>query len=903
MRFIYARFKGYIGFNNGMGIPELEIDFSKANHKICIISGRNGGGKSTLLNSLNILPDNSSCYIPNMSAEKELHIIDNDNLYIINISAPVNGNGSRGTTKAYVSKNGVELNPNGNVGTYKETIFAEFELDPSYISLSKLSMDDKGLVGKSPAERKRFFSSIIDSLESYNNMNKVFSKKANIFKSYINNLSSKINNIGDEEMLRNSLSSLDIREKSLKEEKSRLEKSITEAESFIKIVDPNGSIQDRYQFIYNEISNANIKIKELDTIISKLSSNLNISIDDIDKEKNKIEKNITSLEILIQNSNDKRTELLDKKEEDIHVLEIKRQKLSDIKGDFELDTLRYTVDNLRETIKNQEEIFISSGVTNFDVSKDEYIFIFSTLKKIKYSIELFKSNKELSIIQDACSYILNKSVDDLNNDYLEKVSKNIELINRIESIKNDITKYEAQLETMSVLSDRPSNCKIDTCPLIENAVKLSKNKPNKRIQELNIELENIIREQEEVFKNVSYLSNIKDTVKELEDIIRNISSNNLLDKIPISKVFRDTSILLERLCNSNTFNEIEDSDIYIERAEEIENYRSNKELLVSLEADLKIMENKESLINEIANEILTIEESLSDIIEKSDKITKDITFNTNILSDNKIKLESINKIIELRDTKQSLQNTKEELFKEYQSIKSNLEQIKIYLDRINSDSDCINRIENDLQPISEQKKVIDHSLISLDQYCEEYNMYKEKYDIINKLKKYSSPSSEGIQTLFINTYMSKTLSLCNELLSMLFNGEYKLCDYVINSQEFRMPFIGSGMEVDDISSGSSSQVAMMGMIVNFVLLFQASTKYNIVCIDELDEVLDTYNRIMYIQVLNKVIDILGLDQCIIISHSSEVDRSNMDVIQLIEYNETDCYGEGNVIFNYYDYYK
>ena len=151
--------------------------------------------------------------------------------------------------------------------------------------------------------------------------------------------------------------------------------------------------------------------------------------------------------------------------------------------------------------------------------------------------------------------------------------------------------------------------------------------------------------------------------------------------------------------------------------------------------------------------------------------------------------------------------------------------------------------------------------------------------------------------------MSKTLSLCNELLSMLFNGEYKLCDYVINSQEFRMPFIGSGMEVDDISSGSSSQVAMMGMIVNFVLLFQASTKYNIVCIDELDEVLDTYNRIMYIQVLNKVIDILGLDQCIIISHSSEVDRSNMDVIQLIEYNETDCYGEGNVIFNYYDYYK
>ena len=44
---------------------------------------------------------------------------------------------------------------------------------------------------------------------------------------------------------------------------------------------------------------------------------------------------------------------------------------------------------------------------------------------------------------------------------------------------------------------------------------------------------------------------------------------------------------------------------------------------------------------------------------------------------------------------------------------------------------------------------------------------------------------------------------------------------------WRCFFIGNGLPVDDISSGSSSQVCMMSMIINLVLLHQASTKFNI----------------------------------------------------------------------------
>ena len=73
-------------------------------------------------------------------------------------------------------------------------------------------------------------------------------------------------------------------------------------------------------------------------------------------------------------------------------------------------------------------------------------------------------------------------------------------------------------------------------------------------------------------------------------------------------------------------------------------------------------------------------------------------------------------------------------------------------------------------------------------------------------------------TLFMQLYMTKTKELANQVLSMLFGGGYTILDFIINSNEFRIPFVGEGLPVDDISSGSASQIAMMGMIINLVLL-------------------------------------------------------------------------------------
>ena len=208
MRYLYAGFKGYIGFYNGLGLNHIEIDFSKCKNNIVLISGINGCGKSTLLNALNLFPDPSSSFTPNIDAEKRLTLVDKDNIYQILISSPSDLKGGRKTTKAFISKNGLELNTNGNISSYKEIIFSEFELDSNFISLSKLSSDDRGLGDKTPAERKRFVSNIIENLEVYNEIYKTLNKKSLIFKSNVNNLHTKIQNIGSKENLENQLINL-----------------------------------------------------------------------------------------------------------------------------------------------------------------------------------------------------------------------------------------------------------------------------------------------------------------------------------------------------------------------------------------------------------------------------------------------------------------------------------------------------------------------------------------------------------------------------------------------------------------------------------------------------------------------------------------------------------------------
>ena len=206
-----------------------------------------------------------------------------------------------------MSKNGTELNTTGNVTSYKEVLFSEFELDSNYIALSKLSSEDRGLADKTPAERKKFVGNIISSIDTYNEIYKNLNKKASTYKSFINNLSTKINNLGNEESLHNKLVEIEAEQKRLNKEKDRLEKQKSEEEAFIKVADPDGKIQEHYKSLFDSIKEINDKLNSTETQISKLVESINqyIQSDNYDKERVRISNHLIEYNKNIETSEEK----------------------------------------------------------------------------------------------------------------------------------------------------------------------------------------------------------------------------------------------------------------------------------------------------------------------------------------------------------------------------------------------------------------------------------------------------------------------------------------------------------------------------------------------------------------------------------------------------------------------
>ena len=60
MRWMYFRLTGYVGIMDGLGLETVEIPFYKWRNDICLMVGKNGSGKSSMLSSLSAMSDNSA---------------------------------------------------------------------------------------------------------------------------------------------------------------------------------------------------------------------------------------------------------------------------------------------------------------------------------------------------------------------------------------------------------------------------------------------------------------------------------------------------------------------------------------------------------------------------------------------------------------------------------------------------------------------------------------------------------------------------------------------------------------------------------------------------------------------------------------------------------------------------
>lgn len=898
MKWTYFRIKGYFGIKDGLGLDELKIDFSKCKNDVVIIIGKNGSGKSTLQKALSCMPDPSSEFVPNMIAEKEGVLMSKDGvIYHFNITCNIDASGNR-KTKCFICKNGIELNPNGNVTSYKDVIFNEFDMDSNYIALTRLASDDRGIADKTPSERKKYVSSRLQSLDTYNSMYKTLSKRSSTFRSHINGLHNKISNIGNIENARLELFSIDDRISKLKMNKENKQMLYAKNQATIQILDPNGSIQNLYNDMSTRFNEVKKSIEYLAPSIESKCNSLGITLAQLDSCIESHQVRLAEIQKQIDDNKSIIRNLISESEDISRSLQLKTQRLDGMRSEYDYNNLIDSINKYSSIVEEQKKILDDSGFGDTIISKEEYIMILQKLKTYRestLSALSFVSNAE---IETVVSFIINgesinKSLDALRNekDFIEK---------SISKIKSEMSYYNGLLESVKILGKRPSDCNIDSCPFISKALSDLEQDPennlsmlSEKLNEANIQLKNM-NEQYNRYELMYPL------YQNLLVIINDAKANeNILSKLPASIIFTDKDEYLKRVLNGNTFNEVEDCDKYIMMADRIDYYNDNKNILSSLIAEMRIYESKNSILLELEKDIGELDAKLKNADIKVKNANDSISFNTNLLNKTNNMLSSLLKIKEEHDTLCKKIEEKNKIKNKFNEIKDNIKKVKCCIDETNIILGQIQSIELELDQIQNTRDELKYKLSVVNEYQAELNSYQDKYDAVEILRKYCSPNT-GIQTVFMNIYMNKTLSIANEILSLLFNGELELLPYVISADEFRIPVKhSSGLITDDVSSCSGAQIAMISMATTYSLALQASPKFNIIRMDEIDGALDTDNRAEFpfvIKCMNKAFDI---EQAILISHSIEIPMSRVDAILLALPSSTKYdYNNVNVIYNY-----
>ena len=896
MRLLHAKFKGLKGIYNKSGIKEIEIDFSKCLHRIIYIIGQNGSGKSTLLNSLNPLPDVPSIYLDGEDGYKELLYIHGDIMYRIKILYPVYSNNNRAATKAFftqIDDNGeVELNSNGTVGSFKDIVYSKFNLDPNFVSLTHLSVEDRGLVERKPADRKKFVVSLLESVEIYNDIYKTLVKRSSTFKSFINSITSKMDSIGDENKLLLDKNAADQRYAALMEQRSSLEQNIASARATISLIDPDNKIRENYDITLKEYNETKHKLSILESTVPDIGI---VDLDQAVKEYADLNAEITSLTSRLESIDDSIKDIILRREEESKMIFMKNQRYQSMVENSNIGELKKSIAEYRKKIYEYQLIFKKIGIKEGILTKDEYITILNLLENIRTTVVNIKGYATNKSILYACDCILNNN--SVSAD-LERVSEEYSRIDSdIQNKKEEVSYYNGLLDRVKILDNRPKQCTISECSFIKDALDAKDKKPEENILRLTTSISDLIQDMNSKSEEVSFYQLAFRVYSDINSIIRLINSNrSLLDKTPIGKRFSDITTFISRVKNNDPFNDIQEIYSYINYANIFELYELDNKTLSRLESSYEAAKSQEGLIDDLQKEIEDLSKKVNDITSQLEEKQKDKLELQKQIIDHKQRLDEINSLISILRKISELNSSKQNYESQLRLVSDNIEKISKEIDNINKYEGALKGVNSELIPVTQMRDNFTFSLTKLEEYKQELQEYQDKYNLIELLKKYSSPTKGGIQTIFMQLYMDKTLSLANQLLGMLFNGDIELLPYIINENEFRIPTRSNitNLVTDDVSNCSTSEKSMIAMILSFALAFHGSQTYNIVRLDEVDGGLDQANRAIFPLILDSIIQMLQIEQCFIISHSSESDMSDVDVISLTPVsNETI---KGNVIF-------
>lgn len=885
--------ENFAGIFAGTHKTKIEIDFSNNKNNIIVLNAGNGSGKTTLLSLLHPLrgtfDSRTDIVLKGEVGHSKCWLSHNGHNYITEHFY------GKSKNKSFFMKDGIELNETGTIKSFNKIAYEELGIDEEYFKIGRIGNNVSNFIDQKTTDRKKFMNHYIPSIDEYLEAYDIVKSKytlttqsikkltqANSFYKGIDEMKDELNSIDNS--IESYNKSIKKREKNIEQIKTSndfLDKEIrdlAEDHETNDIIDVITNFED-YEFDKSQevINNTNIIIA-LEEKFPQLSSFTNEELSKIIKEKefkvnvtsgdiNRIKFDIKDLQNKIISINNDKYSYETKKENmcnediDVNKLEVKIKE-----NNVNINDLKNKINSFE---KNE----------SYDSNYVSYLFENKSNEKVNFenfidSLISIKSNYSDNIVNSYLNIDINESTKRLDEYNASK--ENYE--SALDENDKELSDLNSKLNFVdSNLSKRPDKCKIDSCEFIKSSV-LFNEKERPKIIEIENENENFIKEINNLNKEIEFYTNILNLNKEFKDLFKSKTFSSL------SEYMQNYLISLDRNLLTSNISSIQDLFFYI--FDNVDYYLT----LNSIESENEILNSKvnsykssQELYETYINEIKRLNDEANSINNDIDNKYKEIeVLNNNLIKYQKqLKVfesyyDSLNKVNTIRQEYEVIKNCYDKISEKYNTIKENY-------DKLSTNEEELKVYEKNLNELLIKQKELNKNISIVETNLEEINKLSETYDDLKEVKEALDPKT-GIPIVFINNYLKSISVNANNLLKIAYGDKFKI-KFDVTATDFNIEvYKSSGTYLSDISQASQGEVSLTNISLSLSMLQNMVKKYNIIYLDEIDATLSSENRRLFIDMLEKQIETLGIEQCFIITHNNEFYNKNVDLILLKDHD-------------------
>lgn len=847
MKILYLKLTNFINIVTAFNTETIEIDFSKSNNNVVLLTGPNGSGKTSILSCLHPFPTNGNMdvrsdnpiIVPRENGYKEIHISDGDDLYVIQHF--YTRNSDKHIIKSYIQKNGVELNENGNVTSFKEIVEKELGLEQDYMKLTRLGSNVTNFIDMKRQERKNFTGKIISEADIYLSYHKKIMADKNKVNIQINHTSDLIRRLQVDD-----LSELKKAQKSLQHQIEDLTAKIEKANSELSVLQYQlndcgdiPAMRERIQEKEKElkhIQKALARASEIKISISTLKSMIEESKISILKAKSALDTNVIT-----------RTGILNQLDSIANEIDSIRREIARIEDDQNVKDMEANIELLRETIRRRAK---ESGISGYvrPCSKAEMEDLIKMLDKC---MDILLSTYELGKgpIQKAVSFFHTKTdIEKYTRENREKIKRN-RMQSLCEQVYSEISK---DIGLLGPDCKNPSGCRV--YDFYQRIYEYATQAPDKVIED-----ETFLAYTKMAYNNIQtvlkYLRDYHDIFEKMPECIKDqFLMNTVLTHICNMEWIYDKDIIFHEL-GLITDDELQDADL-----EELSRQKSMLAQYKKANSNIEYFQNK---LEDLINSRTALMGQLDEVKETINSLNREISEKEASVSD----YEDMVIAMEHED----------EVETEFNDLKSKLTLASQLSLQIREKTSILNDLQFRKNKMSKTHQDNEFRIENYKRYKKDLDELSSKFTDLEYLARALS-SREGIPLIFIQAYLKDIKDVANQLLDVVYDGDLHLEDFEITADEFGIPYSTKGTTVKDVIYASQGERSFISLALSFALTYKSISKYNIMLLDEIDATLDISNREKFLHVLEMQIDMIHAEQVFVISHNDMFNAYPVDIV-------------------------